>query len=174
MGGPGLSLQVFREVALSGPGARVLFGRGLEAALSGWLCRGGEGRCCCWGWRCVCAPRQARSGSSPCPQCACAAGGGWFERGGAAMAGPGPGLGCARSAPGLQRRGPGPAGVRRGRGRGGRPAAGTRRHRKAISSSPRPWSVRRRWRERGLSAPSGFIVSAVLLRARAGRDKSGL
>lgn len=64
-------------------------------------------------------PLRARAGAARSPECACAAPGGWFERGGAAMAGPGPDHG--RSAQGLQRRGPpGPAGVRLGRG--GRPA----------------------------------------------------
>lgn len=95
-----------------------------------------------WPGRCavrvdvVCArpagPTAAAPPARPGLECACAARGGWFERGGAAMAGPGPG----RSARGPQPCCPrGPAGVRRGRG--GRPAAG-RRHRKAVSSSPRP------------------------------------
>lgn len=85
--------------------------RGRRGAVSGGAC-------------CVPAPPgPVRRLPLPCPECACAGRGGWFERGGAAMAGPGPCLSRGRSAQGLQRRClRGPAGVRRGRG--GRPAGG--------------------------------------------------
>lgn len=115
-----------------------------------------------------CPAAPARAGTARGPECACAARGGWFERGGAAMAGPGPG----RSARALQRRCPqGPAGVRRGRG--GRPAGRRRRHRKAISSSPRPWSVRRDGGWGACPLPRGPLW-APCCRVASARPKWGL